>query len=220
MQELLSSLRAGTFALEPVHALSTGTQRLAAGDIDVVLLDLSLPDGSAPVLVAQIRAQAPHVPFIALSDSDGEMLAIQAVQAGAQDYRIKDQVDGNLLARSIRYAIERMQAEEALDESKAEFRNMVENSQDGIIQVDEQGLIRKWNQGQETITGLKRREVIGRHIWEGRFQFVSRGEQTLMSTLSSKRGFCNSSQRVRCLRSAASLKCLSGPRMEFRGLFK
>ncbi len=81
--------------------------------IDCALLDLGLPDASGLDAVAQLRSHAPAIPLIVLTGLADEAAGVTAVQAGAQDYLLKGQVDGHQLARSIRYSIGRRQAEEA-----------------------------------------------------------------------------------------------------------
>jgi len=113
IQEMLAEARDGRVDLEPVERLSIGLERLSGGDIDIVLLDLSLPDSRGLVTFKRTYDQAPRVPIIVLTGLDDEDLGVQAVREGAQDYLIKRQVDSNLLMRSIRYATERKRAEEA-----------------------------------------------------------------------------------------------------------
>ncbi len=96
-----------TFDVVCCERLSQGLQHLAAGGIDVILLDLGLPDSQGFETFMQVYTQEPDVPIIVLTASDDDALAIQAVQAGAQDYLVKGRVDWNLLVRSIRYAVER-----------------------------------------------------------------------------------------------------------------
>src|SRR5439155_6281167 len=85
--------------------------KLMEDDTGVVLLDLSLPDARRLEALMQLRAAAPDVPIVILSGLQDELLAVKAVQEGAQDYLIKGRVDGEGLSRSINYAIERKQAE-------------------------------------------------------------------------------------------------------------
>jgi DNA-binding response OmpR family regulator len=109
LQETLSEAGARGFEVAHVDRLSTGLEMLAAEavDVDVVLLDLNLPDGQGLDTLMRAHGQAPNVPIIVLTGTDDKVLAVRAVQAGAQDYLVKGQVDSNLLVRSIRYAIER-----------------------------------------------------------------------------------------------------------------
>jgi serine phosphatase RsbU (regulator of sigma subunit) len=81
--------------------------------IDCVLLDLGLPDASGLDAVARLRSRAPSIPLIVLTGLDDEAAGVLALQSGAQDYLVKGSVDGDQLARSIRYSIGRRQADEA-----------------------------------------------------------------------------------------------------------
>lgn len=99
-------------AFDVVHAdrLMSGLQRLARGGVDVVLLDLMLPDSRGLKTLGFVRRQSPDIPVVVLTALDDEPLGIQAVQRGAQDYLIKDledRLDGTLVARVLRYAMDR-----------------------------------------------------------------------------------------------------------------
>jgi two-component system cell cycle sensor histidine kinase/response regulator CckA len=118
LQEMLATRGATSFDLNWTDRLSKGLEQLAEKDIDVILLDLSLPDSQGLDTFAQVHTQAPQVPVIVLSGLDDEEVSIKAVREGAQDYLIKGQVDGNLLTRAIRYAIERKQAEEQVQQQE------------------------------------------------------------------------------------------------------
>jgi DNA-binding NarL/FixJ family response regulator len=85
--------------------------RLERGDIDVVLLDLSLPDSQGLDTFVKMHAHAPDMPIVVLSALDDEALAASAVRDGAQDYLVKGEMPLELVARSLRYAIERHRAE-------------------------------------------------------------------------------------------------------------
>jgi signal transduction histidine kinase/CheY-like chemotaxis protein len=110
-REMLREAKSALFDVEYVGRLSAGLKCLAKGKYDVVLVDLSLPDSSGLETFCRVRAQAPSVPVVVLSVLDDKKLAIEAVHAGAQDYLVKGHIDGQLLERSIFYAIERKQGE-------------------------------------------------------------------------------------------------------------
>ena len=81
---------------------------------DVISLDLGLPDAQGLQAVARIQAEAPHIGFIVLSNSEDPELAIETVKAGAQDYLVKRRAGGTNIARSLRYAEQRKRAEQHL----------------------------------------------------------------------------------------------------------
>lgn len=112
IKEYLKEVRNSDFSVETAGKLQDGINILANHDIDTVLLDLNLPDSRGLETFEKIIAIAPKVPSIVLTGLDDEGTALKAVQKGAQDYLVKDKVDGELLARSIRYAIERKKSEE------------------------------------------------------------------------------------------------------------
>jgi diguanylate cyclase (GGDEF)-like protein len=111
---LLEEVGADKLELTEAGLLGEALERLVEEDFGVVLLDLSLPDSQGLDTVNQVRVVAPEAPIVVLSGLDDEEMALQALQSGAQDYLVKGQGDGDLIARSIRYAIERKKAEERL----------------------------------------------------------------------------------------------------------
>jgi signal transduction histidine kinase/CheY-like chemotaxis protein len=110
-----------TVKIERAERLSAALEQLAKGGLDVVLLDLSLPDAHGLETIGRMRRQAPGVPIVVLTGLNDEEAAVKAVEEGAQDYLIKGQVDGHLLARSLRYAIHRHRSEETLKERNREL---------------------------------------------------------------------------------------------------
>lgn len=105
-QQLLVRAGNGRFRLEHVRCLADGLHRLREDRFDTVLLDVSPSAGIGLEAIAPIRETAPYAAIVALSNVIDENLALQVVQAGAQDFLVKWQGDGFLLVRSIRYAIE------------------------------------------------------------------------------------------------------------------
>ena len=112
--EMLAEVAKGQFDLVTVSRLSQALQSLFSERFWVVLLDLSLPDSQGLETFTRLQGQAARTPIVVLTGLDDETLAVKAVQEGAQDYLIKGQVDGNLLVRSMRYAIERHSVREEL----------------------------------------------------------------------------------------------------------
>lgn len=121
IQEELAEVRGSPFDLQHVDRLSEGLERLDQGGIDVVLLDLSLPDSQGLDSLARVLAQGPDVPVVVLTGLEDESLALEAVRRGSQDYLVKGQVGGPLLERSIRYAIERRRLLMEIDRRQREL---------------------------------------------------------------------------------------------------
>jgi len=125
MRSLLGDRWDGPFELVHVELLSFALRRCSEELFDVILLDLALPDSQGLGSFITMHAHAGGVPIVVLSGYDDEMTAVKAVQAGAEDYLVKGQVNDNLLVRSIRYAIERGRrhhAEDALRDTSEEVR--------------------------------------------------------------------------------------------------
>jgi signal transduction histidine kinase len=114
IQEMLREARGTRFRLECADGLTAGLERLARGGVELILLDLSLPESQGLGTFVRVHTQVPGLPVVVLTGSNDEELGNRAVQAGAQDYLIKGQVDGQLMGRSLRYAIERGRIEEEL----------------------------------------------------------------------------------------------------------
>ncbi len=104
----------GHFETDSTERLEVGLEKLRHGHFDIALLDLSLPDSQGPDTFLKARATFPELPLILLTGLDDEHLGLKAMQAGVQDYLVKGQVNGDLLVRSIRYAIERKHTEKLL----------------------------------------------------------------------------------------------------------
>ena len=108
-----------------IHTASRLNDALAIAKstpLDVVLLDMSLPDVEGVEAVRRMREAVPRVPIVILSGLEDEQIATQAMQAGAQDYLIKGHVDDVALRRALHYAIERQQLLERLAASEARLQ--------------------------------------------------------------------------------------------------
>jgi len=114
IRDALTEATAARLDLDHANCLAIGLEHLSRGGIDVVLLDLSLPDSQGLETIHTVHAHRPEIPIVVLTGIEDDTLAVEAVQAGAQDYLVKGQINGNLLVRAIRYAIERKRAQEQI----------------------------------------------------------------------------------------------------------
>lgn len=108
--------------LDRVETLAAGLKKLRETEPDVVLLDLSLPDSQGEQTLHKVQEQASGVPVVVLTGHNDPEDAARLVREGAQDYLVKDEFDGRLLQRAIRYAIERKRYSDA-DRKKMEMLN-------------------------------------------------------------------------------------------------
>ena len=130
--------RKSGFEIDWVTRLSEGLERLTEGGIDLVLLDLGLPDSRGLETFVKAYAQAPQVPLVVLTGLTDETMALAAVREGAQDFLVKGQTDGIMLFRAIRYATERKKIEEDLRRAHDELERRVAERTAELAEANEE----------------------------------------------------------------------------------
>ena len=128
----LRRLSGWRFTIDHCHRLTPALERAREGSYDIILLDLNLPDGAGIEVCQRMHQSAPHTPTIVLTNQTSVELGTKALREGAQDYLIKREIDGPLLGRAIRYAIERARVDRALRESEQRYALAVAGANDGI----------------------------------------------------------------------------------------
>ena len=125
LKEILKGNEKKEFHLVNVSRLSEAISLLKQTNFDVILLDLTLPDSQGLESLAPLLITAPKLPIVVLTNTNDDNLALAALRQGAQDYLIKREVSLEILTRSLCYAIERKQMEEALRESNEALKMSV-----------------------------------------------------------------------------------------------
>jgi sigma-B regulation protein RsbU (phosphoserine phosphatase) len=115
LREMFRTESPDSFELTHVLRLGEALVLLAKGGIDIVLLDMGLPDGHGLDTVRRAHAVAPGIPLIVLTGMDDEALAAEAMKEGAQDYLIKGQIENRALPRALRHSIERQRMQMETD---------------------------------------------------------------------------------------------------------
>jgi two-component system cell cycle sensor histidine kinase/response regulator CckA len=136
IEMVLMDLTHPRFELHHAARLGAGIECLQKHHYDIALLDLVLPDSQGIATYMDAQAAAPGLPMIVLTGMDDQKLALQAVRQGAQDFLVKGQIEGKMLGRVIRYAIERKKSAEALRQSEEFFRLISESVTDLIAVLD------------------------------------------------------------------------------------
>ncbi len=152
--------------LTQVGCMSDAEKHLEQGQVDIIMLDLGLPDAQGLETLRRARAAAPHVPLVILTAMDDESLAVKALQEGAQDYLIKGQIEPRGLFRALRYAIERKVMEDALFLEKERAQVTLNSIGDAVICTDISGHITFLNLAAEKMAGWSRQDAAGRLMRE------------------------------------------------------
>ncbi|OJX78240.1 EAL domain-containing protein [Magnetospirillum sp. 64-120] len=152
---------ATAFTVMKAALLSEALDILAQHRVDVVLLDLSLPDSFGMDTLDRLRAASPFVPVVVLTGTNDEELALKALRQGAQDYLVKGQGDGDLVRRAIFYAMERTNAAAALRRSESRFKALFANAGVGVVLTDADGRVVEVNPAFLSMVGYQADELRG-----------------------------------------------------------
>ena len=131
-------------------------------DIDIVLLDLGLPDSQGVTAIDEIRARFPFLPIVVITGNDDENIGVEAVKRGAQDYIFKSLIPEHYLNQIIEYAIHRQEYEYRLKQSEEKYRSIVENIGIGVAMIncdktiiETNGRLNEWFPGLDPKAGQK-----------------------------------------------------------------
>jgi len=166
---VVDELKQGGFDLfsERVDTAETMKTALSKEPWDVIVSDYTMSRFSALAALAVLQHSGLDIPFIIVSGSIGEEIAVEALKKGANDYLMK----GNLArlvpaiereTREVQERKTRKQVEDALKETENTYRRLVDGVKDyGIFMLDPQGKVLSWNAGAERITGYTTDEILG-----------------------------------------------------------
>jgi diguanylate cyclase (GGDEF)-like protein/PAS domain S-box-containing protein len=166
LREMFNEHRSHDTEMMHVQSMSEAEETLAERAVDIIVLDLGLPDVQGMDAVRRARAAAPRVALVVLTGLDDESMGAQALKEGAQDYLVKGQIETRGLLRALRYAIERKLMEEALFIEKEHAQVTLKSIGDAVICTDIPGNITFLNIVAEAMTGTSWQEAEGRPIAE------------------------------------------------------
>lgn len=165
ISEMIKEVKRVNIKLEHALRLASGLERLSKGGIDVILLDLGLPDSVGLDSLKKVNSISNSIPIVVLTGYEDEEIGLKAVQLGAQDYLIKLQIDSNLLVRCLRYAIERKRMEQKLQEKETENQAILDALPDLIFQLDKNGVFLSFKGSNENLFPSPDK-CIGKNIYD------------------------------------------------------
>jgi len=152
------------FNLLIAYNFEEGLKILDKEDTDLLLLDLNLPDSHGIDTFIKMNQNYPNIPIVILTGLVDEKLAIRALGDGAQDYLVKGQIDGHLLTKSIKYAMERKKIELKLRKSEERYKLIVEKAQSGVFLMNSKNKLTYVNQAIAKMLGYTMAEMLKKDI--------------------------------------------------------
>ncbi|MHA4811635.1 PAS domain-containing sensor histidine kinase [Flavitalea flava] len=136
IERMLSTSGLGIDKLYSSDTVKKAREILQTREINLVLLDLTLPDGFGINTFIQLKPVVQHIPVIILTGMADKSLALEAIKEGAQDYLVKGEYTEKLLAKSIQYSLERKRSQVRLWESNERFNTVVKATNDAVWDWD------------------------------------------------------------------------------------
>ncbi len=163
---LLSKIKVQAYVVEHVDRVGKGIEKLTSEHFDVLLLDLNLPDSSGLETVKTIMSHANKAPIIVFTAQGDFEIATKAIQAGAQDYLVKDTVESDQLGRAIRYAIERKQIKDALEREKEKVQQYLDIAGAVILVLEPNETVSLLNKRGCTVLDVTEPEILGKNWFD------------------------------------------------------
>ncbi len=165
IQRYLEDPSARGLMVKRADRLAAGLEILSSDHVDLVLLDLSLPDSDGYDTFHNLRQAAPSVPVIVLTGFEDDEMAERAVRHGAQDFLAKSDMSPSLLVRSIRYALERWKAASRLEASERRYRAVVEDQTEIVCRYLPNGELTFVNEAFGRFFGAEVESLLGRKFF-------------------------------------------------------
>ena len=164
LETVLAKAGDGPFKTERLERLEDAVALIATGEIDAVLVDLTLPDSEGIATFDAIMDADTQMPIMILSATEEEALAIEAVQRGAQGYLSKGYFKSYIVPQGLRNIIQRKAFEEAQYREKARAEITLNSISDAVIGTNVDGIVDYLNIAAESVTGWSREEAFGHPV--------------------------------------------------------
>jgi diguanylate cyclase (GGDEF)-like protein len=150
--------------VESVNKVPDALERIRKGGVRSIIMDIEMPEGLARF--EELLSAAPHIPILILSGTETECIARQAVEQGAQDYMLKNQLEQFRLKRVVRSMIELKSKQEAAIQQRERADVILSCTGDAVLISDAAGFVKHLNEPAESLTGWSCREALGRSLGE------------------------------------------------------
>ena len=165
-REYLNEIGSSSYELLRARDLASALKAVGEFKFDAVLLDLELPDSQGLSTVKEMCRRSPDSPLIVLTGLQDKKLGIESLKIGAQDYLVKGNARGDLLEKSIYYAIERKQAEEDIRKTSQRLVAVLESLSDGFASWDRDWRLTYVNSAAEQMFSQSRESLLGQDVRE------------------------------------------------------
>lgn len=167
IKEYLKNSDKCSFNIVNAYTLAEAKSILNQNDIEIILLDLSLPDSNYPYTIEEIAREFMHIPIVVLTGYDDEKWAIQSINKGAQDYVLKKDITKGFLDKTLLYSIERhklrMLYHEAVvnvQENEEQLRSLIDNLSDGMVVLNDKCIVRFINKAMSDIINTTKKDIV------------------------------------------------------------
>lgn len=164
IKELLKEISGFNYFLMTSGSLKDACKQIDNSRVDIILLDLNLPDSLGYQTFVSVLECCGNVPIVLVSGLEDEELSLKLIQEGAQDYITKQSLNGALLGKTILYSIERRQLTKSLKISNAKYQVLFDSFPLGITLSDKEGNIIESNRKAVKLLGLSKEEQLQRQI--------------------------------------------------------
>jgi len=165
-QALSDCSKSVEFDIETAKDLSGAIELLNCKSFEVILLDPELPDSSGIDAVKQVHSLNPYTPVIVMTESADEEIGLQAIKNGADDCLVKGRISGDVLARSVHYAIERnkerMRVEKVLRDERNRAQDYLDVAGVILVVIDNDQKVSLINRKGCEILGYREKQIIGK----------------------------------------------------------
>ncbi|MCX8068873.1 MAG: response regulator [Thermodesulfovibrionales bacterium] len=173
IKEYLKKSKLSHFNIINAYTLAEAKESLLKNVIELILLDLSLPDSQFPNTLEDIIKNFNHIPVVVLTGFDDEKWAMQSIRKGAQDYILKRDITAGFLDKTLLYSIERhklrmlyYEAVKNIQEKEENLRILIDNMPDGMVVLNDKCLVRFVNKAMLDLMGLNRQDVVSKPFYD------------------------------------------------------